>query len=47
MQKYLPELLEEINADPTMLQKMKGNGMNFQVWNPGSASRGVGSELEL
>ena len=30
-----------------MLQKMKGNGMNFQVWNPGSASRGVDSELEL
>lgn len=25
MQKYLPELLEEINADPTMLQKMKGD----------------------
>lgn len=25
MQKYLPELLTEINEDPTMLQKMKGD----------------------
>ena len=25
MQKYLPELLEEINKDPSLLQKMKGD----------------------